>query len=213
MRLSLIFFVWISATANGQVVEEIKSDLSKIQTTQQAKEYLGKQSSIKGELFELNSGRDTTDMDKELIGENAGHLIDYESEDKKKHYFFKTLSVTQVRSFRVQYIFLDNKKITKEKVDSLKSVIFKRLDNGESFDILAREYSMDINSQKGGDLGWFSEGMMMREFEEKIKRKQTGEIFAVDIPSEKWYYIVRNSHSPRFDKKASVLYVEIDTLK
>jgi parvulin-like peptidyl-prolyl isomerase len=209
MRFHLILFSLISFSINAQLVEKTKLDLLTIQTVQQANEYLRSHPSITGQLFALNSRADTADFNKELILTTPGNLIDFESEDRKKYFFFKTLETAEVKSFRAQYIFLDNKKLTLGQIDSLRNVILKRIERGESFDQLAKEYSMDNNSQKGGDSGWFEEGMMRFEFEEKIKSKKTGDVFTVDIPSEKWYYVVRNSHNPKVDKKITVLYIEI----
>lgn len=43
--------------------------------------------------------------------------------------------------------------------------IMEKLKKGESFDALAREYSECPSKKRGGDLGWFTRGRMVREFE------------------------------------------------
>ena len=46
-------------------------------------------------------------------------------------------------------------------IDSLKNVI----ENGQSFASLAERFSEDKGSAKnGGNLGWFTEGLMVKEF-------------------------------------------------
>lgn len=48
--------------------------------------------------------------------------------------------------------------------------------NGESFDELARQYSESDGGANGGDLGYFSRGQMVREFEEVAFALKVGEI-------------------------------------
>ncbi len=49
------------------------------------------------------------------------------------------------------------------KADSL----YRAIDDGEDFTLLARRFSDDkVSGERGGDLGWFRRGRMVREFEE-----------------------------------------------
>jgi peptidyl-prolyl cis-trans isomerase C len=43
--------------------------------------------------------------------------------------------------------------------------IMEKLKKGDSFDALAKENSECPSKKKGGDLGWFGRGRMVREFE------------------------------------------------
>ena len=55
--------------------------------------------------------------------------------------------------------------------------IYNQLKSGASFEQLAKEKSGDkSNSEKGGELGWFSKGMMVPEFEKACFDAKIGEI-------------------------------------
>ncbi len=53
----------------------------------------------------------------------------------------------------------------------------QKLNNGESFEELAREYSEDPGSAKqGGDLGWVATGEMVKPFEDALFKMNQGEV-------------------------------------
>jgi peptidyl-prolyl cis-trans isomerase D len=52
----------------------------------------------------------------------------------------------------------------------------QRARRGEDFAKLAREYSSDGSASKGGDLGWFGKGRMVKPFENAAFRAKVGEI-------------------------------------
>ncbi|MGB9619547.1 MAG: peptidylprolyl isomerase [Armatimonadota bacterium] len=69
--------------------------------------------------------------------------------------------------------------IAKKKADE----IYQKIKNGEDFAKLADEYSEDpgntdpqTGKKKGGDLGWFSRGRMVQEFEKKAFELKAGEV-------------------------------------
>ncbi|WP_432762673.1 peptidylprolyl isomerase [Anaerolinea thermophila] len=55
--------------------------------------------------------------------------------------------------------------------------VLDRLNKGEDWVKLAAEYSKDTsNANKGGDLGWFGKGTMVKEFEDAVYALKVGEI-------------------------------------
>ena len=66
-----------------------------------------------------------------------------------------------------------------------------KLDKGEDFAKLAKQYSTDTGSaQKGGDLGWFGAGKMLPEFETAAYKLKKNEISA-PIKSQYGYHIIQ----------------------
>ena len=84
--------------------------------------------------------------------------------------------------------------------------IKKRLDAGEDFATLAKEVSDDkASAQKGGDLGWFGIGRMVRDFETATYALNPGE--TSDIIKTRFGYHIINLKEKRgvepFEKKKS----------
>ena len=52
----------------------------------------------------------------------------------------------------------------------------KRIENGEDFAAIAREYSKCPSGQSGGDLGEFSPGQMVPEFDRVVFTESLGEV-------------------------------------
>ena len=71
------------------------------------------------------------------------------------------------------------------------SVLVKVRANAADFARLAKEYSKDPGSaQKGGDLGWFSRGMMVKPFEDAAFSLKQGETSGV-VESDFGFHIIR----------------------
>jgi len=63
-----------------------------------------------------------------------------------------------ITSVKASHILVD----TKAEADLLKS----KIDNGESFETLAKKYSKCPSGQDSGDLGYFERGQMVKPFED-----------------------------------------------
>ncbi|MDD3237188.1 MAG: peptidyl-prolyl cis-trans isomerase [Candidatus Gastranaerophilales bacterium] len=55
-------------------------------------------------------------------------------------------------------------------------IIKQKLDEGANFQLLAKEYSKCPSGTSGGDLGYFSRGQMVKEFENAAFNMNIGEV-------------------------------------
>jgi parvulin-like peptidyl-prolyl isomerase len=68
--------------------------------------------------------------------------------------------------------------------------VLAKLKTGESFAKLAEQYSLDGTRKRGGDLGFFGRGMMVKSFEEAAFKLNKGDISGV-VKSEFGYHIIK----------------------
>jgi foldase protein PrsA len=68
--------------------------------------------------------------------------------------------------------------------------VVSRLDDGDDFGELAAEYSMDGSAEDEGNLGYFSAGAMVPEFEDAAYNMEVGEI-SEPVQSEFGFHIIR----------------------
>ncbi|MDC0446665.1 SurA N-terminal domain-containing protein [Gammaproteobacteria bacterium] len=84
---------------------------------------------------------------------------------------------------KAQHILVENK-VTADQVISL-------INEGKSFDDLAKEYSIDTGSKNsGGDLGFFGIGVMVPEFETAVFAMKEGEVSG-PIKSEFGFHVIK----------------------
>ena len=67
--------------------------------------------------------------------------------------------------------------------------IMIRLSKGEDFANLAKRFSKCPSTSKGGSLGWFKRGEMVKEFEDACFNGKTGDI--VKVKTEFGYHIIK----------------------
>jgi foldase protein PrsA len=72
--------------------------------------------------------------------------------------------------------------------------VLERIKKGESFADLARELSIDRGSGKrGGDLGLFGRGQMVKPFEDAAFKLKKGELTNEPVRTQFGYHIIRRA--------------------
>ncbi len=69
--------------------------------------------------------------------------------------------------------------------------IIDKLDAGDQFETLAKEFSQCPSKKKGGDLGFFEKGAMVPEFEKAVRSLKVGEISEPVKTQFGWHLIKR----------------------
>ena len=87
----------------------------------------------------------------------------------------------KVKKVQARHILVGDKALAEE--------IKKKVDDGGGFSKLAEEYSECPSKKRGGDLGWFGKGAMVRPFEVAAFTADEGEIVG-PIKTEFGYHII-----------------------
>lgn len=136
---------------------------------------------------------DDYNMDVEKFKETVRKDLMYQ---KHKEWFTKEHPVTdeeikeyfednkdQFAKRDASHILVEDEKTAKE--------IKEKLDKGEDFAELAKEYSKDsANAENGGNLGTFSKGQMVKEFEDAVFNLKEGEI-SEPVKTQFGYHIIK----------------------
>jgi parvulin-like peptidyl-prolyl isomerase len=130
-------------------------------------------------------------IDKRLLRQKQGDIFSV------GYVTYKVLESKDTTDYRANYIFLDGGSLSNREIDSLKQVIVKRLNAGESFDKLSDEYTMDGNTTHGDTDWFFGEYMFPKEFQDAVANHKLGEVFFVDVSEKQWHYIVKKTHEDR----------------
>ena len=90
--------------------------------------------------------------------------------------------------------------------------VLSKLNNGEKFADLAKEYSQDGTKDDGGDLGWFNRGEMVDEFEEAAIKLEKGKYTTEPVKTKFGYHIILKTDQKDKPKLKDVKEDIIDTL-
>lgn len=138
-------------------------------------------------LQELNSAKDTSTLAQQLFKLKQGDTATIDG------HYYKIVKDTGDFTFRASYVYLDGARLSSSKIDSLRTLIKAQAEAGKPFEELVDKYNMDENNKKHGDTGPFQAGMMVKPFEDAVRKHQKGDIFYVDVPEKDWYYVVKKT--------------------
>ncbi len=166
---------------------------------EQAQKFIDDNAPLKPVIFNVTAGKDSSIIAKRILRQAKGTVFNV------GYVTYKVLESEESVKYRASYIFLDGGSLTPAEVDSLKKVIVKKANDGESFQALSDQYTMDGNTTHG-DTGWFfGVEMMPEEFQDAVAKHKTGEIFFVDVPERQWHYIVKKTYDDDLKKEMTVL--------
>jgi len=79
------------------------------------------------------------------------------------------------------------------KKKSLADQLLERINNGESFSKLAKEFSECPSKKRGGSLGKFSRGQMVKPFEQAAFALKVGEVTSEPVKTDFGYHIIKRT--------------------
>jgi parvulin-like peptidyl-prolyl isomerase len=193
--VALFLLCTVPAIAQLTVTEQFQ----KIQTLEQAQQFIDANAALKPTLLHLSYGKDSTLIDKRLLKQNKGDVFSV------GYVTYKVMEAKETVNYRANYIFLDGSTLSVTETDSLKKIITQKANAGASFEQLSDQYTMDGNTTHG-DTGWFfGIEMMPKEFQEAVSKHKKGEIFYVDVSDKQWHYIVKKTYDDDLKKDITVL--------
>ncbi len=109
-----------------------------------------------------------------------------------------------VPSARASHILLRNTgdPVTDDSLRREASSILRRARSGEDFEELAREYSDDSSAPSGGDLGWFTTGVMVDPFNDAVFGRTSPGIVNEVVESQFGYHIINVTEAPTYQSYA-----------
>jgi peptidyl-prolyl cis-trans isomerase C len=118
-------------------------------------------------------------------------------EELKKRYDEEIAKTPPVNEIHARHILVK----TKEEAEA----IIKELDKGADFEKLAKEKSTDGAAPEGGDLGWFSQGQMVPEFDKAAFALKVGQYTEQPVHTQFGWHIIkvedkRVKQPPSFDQ-------------
>lgn len=127
-------------------------------------------------------------------------------DDLKDAYDAQFADFVATQEFNASHILVE----TEEEAVAVKEA----LDGGANFAATAREKSTGPSGPNGGELGWFSKGMMVPSFEEAALALGVGEISDPVETQFGWHVIIlndtRSTEAPSFDSIKEDLRIELN---
>lgn len=202
MRILLIFLFSPLLYAFAQ--DTISQELDSILNISQAEQFLKTHSNKGNQIVTFNEENHETEMVKDLFA--RGHVT---IESDMYTTYYKVLERYSIPHYRASYIYLDGTVMSDAEIQLTRNIIIKKFNEGVPFSELAKQYSMDNNANRGGDLGWFSKGTYNEIFENALinNNHQVNDIFTIDIQENNWYYVILKTYDVKLIREIKALKI------
>lgn len=193
------------AEVNGKKITGVDYNLFLDSLNPQLKQYFGGEEMNKEVVNELvyqallYEDAIEKGMDKE---DDFTQVLEKTKESMLKTYALgKLLATVTVSDDEIKKFYEDNKEVFKENESANAShilvaeedkakEIYEKIKNGEDFEALAREFSTCPSKEKGGDLGTFTRGQMVKEFEDAVFNNEVGTV-TEPVKTQFGYHIIK----------------------
>lgn len=141
-----------------------------------------------------------------LIEHEVTSKIRISDEDVSSYYLSKKgVSGTQIFEYSLSHILFSPKKGGEEAALKRAQAVAEKLRTGQSFDKLAEQYSEDPNFTKGGALGTFKAGEMLKDIDEAVRKLSPGDTSGI-VKTPQGYHIIKVNKrvlisDPRLDEE------------
>ena len=119
-----------------------------------------------------------------LIEELLAPEVEITDEDMQTYFDENKEEFNQKEQVRASHILVEDEATAQE--------VLEKINAGEDFAELAKEYSTDGSAENGGDLGFFGKGDMVAEFEEAAWALEKDEVSDI-VKSEFGYHIIKKT--------------------
>lgn len=195
--LLAVLFCSICFTSFGQKIED---QLKAINSLDEANYFIETNDNIQAEVWTIIPEIDHEGPSKIFKDKKIGAIF------SDSNAIYKVIDSKNTTVLRVSYIFLDGNKMSLKSINDLRKKILEKYKKGIPFADLANQYTMD--SSKNGDLNWFTEGTMVKEFETAIRNHSLNDIFTIDLDKEKWYYVTLKTFQDQKVEELTILKVK-----
>ncbi|MDU5570305.1 MAG: peptidylprolyl isomerase [Peptoniphilus harei] len=193
------------AEVNGKKITGVDYNLFIDSLNPQLKQYFGGEEMNKDVVNELvyqtllyedaiEKGMDKEDEFTQVVEKTRESML-------KTYALGKLLATVKVTDDDIKKFYEDNKEAFKENESANAShilveeedkakEIYEKIKNGEDFAALAREFSTCPSKEKGGDLGTFTKGQMVKEFEDAVFNGEVGRV-TEPVKTQFGYHIIK----------------------
>lgn len=190
-RITTLISILFCLCSLGQTREKVKEELKNINSIEELDKLRKIHPDWQIDVIELNSNKE--DISSKLDSLEKGETITIK--EGSELFTYKLLESQKIKEFRVSHIYLNGRELSMKYIDSIRTVILDKYNKGVSFADLSKQYAS--YKKPFYDLGWFKENTMVPEFEDAVKEHKKGDVFRLDIPSKRWYYVVLKTFDDR----------------